>query len=120
MTTTLFAPTAVDSQTPESITPPAIDDTILPVMPEWKVNSHHGLDIMERTFRFKNLRQSLDFANQVGQLAENEGYTPTLLVEWGKATVSWWVTNNGGIQTKDLHMATRVEWVADSVLQKIY
>ena len=120
MTTTPLAPAAVDGQITENITPPAIDNTALPSMPEWKINSHHGLDIMERTFRFKNLRQSLDFANQVGLLAENEGYTPTLLVEWGKATVSWWVTHNGGIQARDFIMATRVEWVAGSVMQKNY
>jgi pterin-4a-carbinolamine dehydratase len=38
---------------------------------------------IERTFRFRNFRESLAFVQEVGELAETEGWSPTFLESRG-------------------------------------
>jgi len=92
---------------------PAIGNT-LPAIPEWRFFNRNGIDIIERTFKFKNLRSALHFANQVGEMAENEGQHPSLLVEWGKVTVSWWVHQPNNIAVHDYQLASRTEFLAEA------
>ena len=53
--------------------------------PNWELrdDSHR----IERTFRFRNFREALNFVRDVGDLAETEGHHPTT-AGWGYATIS--------------------------------
>ena len=62
----------------------------IPLIPEWTVSEHDGIPRLERTFRFKEYRQALEFAQRVGELAEEEGHHPAMLVEWGRVKVITW------------------------------
>jgi len=88
--------------------------TTLPAIPEWKLLNRNGIEVIERTFKFKNLRSALDFANQVGKLAENEGKHPAMLVEWGKVTVSWWVHQPNHLAVHEYMLASQTEYIADN------
>lgn len=54
--------------------------------PNWELadDAHR----IERTFRFRNFRESLAFVQEVGGLAETEGHHPDISFGWGYATVS--------------------------------
>lgn len=51
----------------------------------------------------------LAFTNQVGQLAEEQGHHPTILLEYGKVTVRWWTHKINGLHRNDFIMAARTD-----------
>ena len=44
-----------------------------------------------------------------GDLAEEEGHHPAILLEWGKTTVRWWTHKIGGLHQNDFVMAARTD-----------
>jgi 4a-hydroxytetrahydrobiopterin dehydratase len=86
----------------------------MPLIPEWKRAEHDGEPRLERTFRFKDFRQALAFAQQVGELAEEEGHHPAILVEWGRVNVSWWTHKIKGLHRNDFIMAAKTDQIATS------
>ncbi len=62
----------------------------MPLIPEWTLTEHDGIPRLERTFRFKDYRQALAFTQRIGDLAEEEGHHPAMLVEWGRVKVITW------------------------------
>jgi 4a-hydroxytetrahydrobiopterin dehydratase len=68
-----------------------------------------GIKRLERTFKFKNFVQALEFTNQVGGLAEEEGHHPALLTEWGRVTVTWWTHKIKGLHRNDFIMAAKTD-----------
>lgn len=80
-----------------------------PQIPEWTLTEVDGIARLERTFRFSNFAQALNFTNQVGALAEEEGHHPAILTEWGKVTVSLWTHKIRGLHRNDLIMAAKID-----------
>ena len=78
-------------------------------IPDWRVEVRDGVMQLEREFGFKNFRNALAFANQVGEIAEAEFHHPSILVEWGKVTVTWWTHKIGGLHRNDFIMAARTD-----------
>ena len=76
-------------------------------LPDWRITEHEGIKHLERTFTFENFVQALAFANRVGDLAEAAGHHPAILIEWGKASVSWWTHSISGLHRNDFIMAAR-------------
>jgi 4a-hydroxytetrahydrobiopterin dehydratase len=64
---------------------------------------------IERTYRFKNFRESLDFVRQVGELAETEGHHPDISFGWGYATISLRTKKIKGLHENDFIMATKID-----------
>ena len=103
-----LAQQSCEACTPDS--PHATDAEISEYMqqlPEWRITEHDGVRHLERTFTFENFVQALAFANRVGKLAEEAGHHPAILIEWGKASVSWWTHSIGGLHRNDFIMAAR-------------
>ena len=84
-----------------------------PQIPDWKMVEHGQVPCLERTFRLKNFVQALDFTNQVGGLAEEEGHHPAILTEYGKVTVVWWTHAIEGLHRNDFIMAAKTDQIAD-------
>lgn len=82
---------------------------LLPEVPEWKLVERNEVNRIRRTFRFKNFKQALEFTNQVGEIAEEEGHHPTILTEWGKVTVTLWTHAIKGLHQNDFIMAARID-----------
>ena len=80
---------------------------LLPQIPEWRLADWDGIQCLQRTYRFKDFVQALDFTNQVGELAEEEGHHPALLTEWGRVRVTWWTHKIRGLHRNDFIMAAK-------------
>jgi 4a-hydroxytetrahydrobiopterin dehydratase len=80
---------------------------LTPQVPDWKIVEQDGVKRLERTFKFKNFVEALNFTNQIGELAEQENHHPRLVTEWGKVTITWWTHVIKGLHTNDFIMAAK-------------
>lgn len=76
---------------------------------QWKLITQEGVQRLQRVFRFKDFSEALDFANKIGQIAEEENHHPAILVEWGKVTVTWWTHTARGLHPNDFIMAAKTD-----------
>lgn len=75
-------------------------------VPEWDlVEGHH----LRRGFRFKNFRAALDFVNQVGEIAEEQGHHPDIDFGWGRAEVRAYTHKIDGLTESDFIFAAKVD-----------
>jgi 4a-hydroxytetrahydrobiopterin dehydratase len=77
--------------------------------PGWQIISDDNIAKLTKTFAFKNWQEAIAFANRVGDLAEEQGHHPALLVEWGKVGVTWWTHKIKGLHKNDFIMAAKSE-----------
>jgi len=89
-----------------------------PQISAWNIVEHNEIPRLERTFRFKNFVQALDFTTKVGALAEDEGHHPAILTEYGRATVFWWTHKIKGLHRNDFIMATKTDQIASQFAEQ--
>jgi 4a-hydroxytetrahydrobiopterin dehydratase len=89
-----------------------------PQIPAWNIVEHNEIPSLERAYRLKNFAQALDFTNQVGALAEEEGHHPAILTEYGKVTVVWWTHKIKGLHRNDFIMAAKTDQIAAQVAEQ--
>jgi 4a-hydroxytetrahydrobiopterin dehydratase len=81
-------------------------ERVAQMIPQWKVvNEHH----VARTFTFPDFKQALAFVNRVGELAEQQGHHPDILLAWGKAEVTLWTHKINGLSESDFIMAAKID-----------
>ena len=78
-------------------------------VPEWSVISEQGESRLQRMFIFPDFTSAMEFGVRVGNDAETMGHHPTLFIEWGKVTVTWWTHAIGGLHNNDFIMAARTD-----------
>ena len=78
-------------------------------VPDWSIAERDGVARLERAYAFPDFVSAMAFAVRVGEIAEEEGHHPALLVEWGRVTVSWWTHKIGGLHRNDFVMAARTD-----------
>jgi 4a-hydroxytetrahydrobiopterin dehydratase len=78
-------------------------------IPDWQIETVDGIPHLERTFKFKDFSQALDFTNRVGRLAEEEDHHPQIITEWGKVKVAWWTHKIHGLHRNDFVMAAKTD-----------
>jgi 4a-hydroxytetrahydrobiopterin dehydratase len=81
-------------------------------IPEWNLVERDGIARLERTYHFGDFVQALDFTNQVGALAEEQGHHPMLVTEYGRVGVSWWTHTIKGLHRNDFIMAAKTDQLA--------
>ena len=94
----------------ESDIPPMSEEEIeemLEEVPEWEVVKVDDVHHLKRTFKFDDFAEALEFTNQVGEAAEEEGHHPVIELTWGRATVEWWTHNIEGLHQNDFIMAAK-------------
>jgi 4a-hydroxytetrahydrobiopterin dehydratase len=75
-------------------------------VPGWLVvNGHH----LKRTFSFPDFRAALAFVNRVGELAEEQGHHPDILLAWGKAEITTWTHKIDGLTESDFVLAAKID-----------
>jgi 4a-hydroxytetrahydrobiopterin dehydratase len=72
----------------------------------WTLN---GEGHLERHFEFKNFVEAMAFANQVGDIAEEEGHHPDLYVAWGKVGIEIWTHKISGLTESDFYLAAKAD-----------
>src|ERR1044072_7541406 len=75
-------------------------------LPEWEVVGEHPL---RREYQFKNFRESLDFVNRVGELAEQQGHHPDICFGWGKVEITIWTHKVDGLTESDFILAAKID-----------
>jgi 4a-hydroxytetrahydrobiopterin dehydratase len=84
-------------------------EQLKPQIPDWTLLERDGQPRLERTYKLKNFKRSLEFTQRVGEAAEEEGHHPAILTEWGKVTVSWWTHAISGLHRNDFIMAAKTD-----------
>lgn len=86
-------------------------ETLQAKVPGWTVvNDHH----LHRIFRFPDFKHALDFVNQVGGIAEQEGHHPDIVLAWGKVEVTTWTHSVDGLSESDFILAAKVDRLASA------
>ncbi|HTS12464.1 MAG TPA: 4a-hydroxytetrahydrobiopterin dehydratase [Candidatus Limnocylindrales bacterium] len=75
-------------------------------VPHWTVvNGHH----LVRKFTFPDFKQAMAFVNRVGNLAEEQGHHPDILLAWGKAEITTWTHKVDGLTESDFVLAAKID-----------
>lgn len=75
-------------------------------VPDWDVVDEHHL---VRLFKFPDFRSALGFVNKVGELAEEQGHHPDILLGWGKAEITTWTHAVNGLTESDFILAAKID-----------
>lgn len=73
---------------------------------EWQVVDEHHL---QKIYGFKDFRETLDFVNRVGELAEAQGHHPDICFGWGKADITIWTHKIDGLTESDFVLAAKID-----------
>ena len=75
-------------------------------LPDWTlVNEHH----LVRAYKFPDFKSALAFVNQVGELAEEQGHHPDILLGWGKVEITTWTHAVDGLTESDFILAAKID-----------
>lgn len=88
--------------------------TLIGQIPDWIPEVRDGVMMLEREYKFKNFKLAWAFSNLVAELAESEFHHPSIMLEWGKVTVTWWTHSIKGLHKNDFICAAKT----DQLLQK--
>ncbi len=72
----------------------------------WNLNDQGHL---EKDYVFQNFIGSMNFANKICQIAEQEGHHPDLFISWGKCRVEIWTHKANGLTESDFYLAAKIE-----------
>ncbi len=62
-----------------------------------------------RTFQFANFVESVEFVNEVTELAEEADHHPDVDIRWNKVTLHLTTHSKGGLTAKDFELAQRID-----------
>lgn len=72
----------------------------------WTIQEGHHL---VGEFAFDDFVGALEFTNQLGELAEEEGHHPEICLTWGRATVKLWTHSIDGLSENDFILAAKAD-----------
>ena len=84
-------------------------EALKPQVPDWEVTTVDGHPSLGKTFRFKDFLESIDFVNQVKDVAEAEGHHPDLFIHWNTVRVENWTHATGGLHQNDFILAAKID-----------
>ncbi|MHC4396373.1 MAG: 4a-hydroxytetrahydrobiopterin dehydratase [Planctomycetota bacterium] len=76
---------------------------------DWQVIDEHHL---EKEYRFRNFKQSLEFVNKVGELAEIQGHHPDIYLAWSRVRLIIWTHKIDGLHENDFILAAKADELA--------
>ncbi|HEY0075245.1 MAG TPA: 4a-hydroxytetrahydrobiopterin dehydratase [Abditibacteriaceae bacterium] len=91
------------------VTEEEIEKYLPQLHPDWKIINRGGIPRLERVLHLKNFVQAMELAQGIGEIAEEQGHHPALLVEWGLLTVSWWTHAIANLHRNDFIMAAKTD-----------
>ena len=75
-------------------------------LPGWEVISEHHL---HRAYSFPDFKTALEFVNRVGEMAEQQGHHPDIVLGWGKVEITTWTHKIDGLTESDFILAAKIE-----------
>lgn len=76
---------------------------------DWEVVGDHHL---EKTYRFPDFQQALDFTNRIGALAEEVNHHADICLGWGRVQVTLWTHKIDGLAEADFIWAAKADRLA--------
>jgi 4a-hydroxytetrahydrobiopterin dehydratase len=77
----------------------------------WNIIEEHHIT---KTFTFPDFRGALKFVNRVGELAEEQGHHPDILLAWGKVDITTWTHKINGLTESDFVLAAKIDQLPQS------
>jgi len=74
----------------------------------WEVMDGHHI---QKTYKFDDFKQALEFVNKVGEIAEEEGHHPEIWFTWGKVRVKVYTHAADGLTENDFILAAKCDRV---------
>ena len=93
----------------EGGTPPLASEKVQEYLKEvegWEVQDNK---LIKKTFKFKTFRESIDFVNQVANLAEDEGHHPDIHIRYNRVTFELTTHAIKGLSENDFIMASKID-----------
>ena len=90
--------------------PKVTEDEIIKLMSEldgWSIQQRDSIQQLEKSYDFSDFVSAMEFANKIGEEAEAQDHHPSIKIEWGKVTLTWWTHKIGGLHRNDFIMAAR-------------
>ncbi len=82
---------------------------LTPQIPDWEIVEVKGVPRLRRTFKLDGWMPAVRLTNAIAALANEEDHHPSILLEWGKVTVSWWTHAIKGLHRNDFIMAAKTD-----------
>jgi 4a-hydroxytetrahydrobiopterin dehydratase len=76
---------------------------------EWRLTE--GESRIRRDFKFKNFKKAMEFAVEVGHVAEAEKHHPELHLGWGHCDIEIWTHTNNNLVENDFILAAKIDAV---------
>ena len=73
----------------------------------WSINDKQ--EMIFKKFKFNTFNKALDFANKVGEIAENESHHPDLSLGWGYCLVMIHTHAIKGLSVNDFVLAAKID-----------
>lgn len=73
---------------------------------EWQLTQDDSR--LRRNFKFKNFKRALEFANEIGRIAELEKHHPEIFLGWGHCDVEIWTHMNNNLLENDFILADKI------------
>ena len=78
-------------------------------IPSWIVYEEEGVKRLVCSFAFSSYKDSVNFTNKVGDLAESEDHHPDIHLSWGKVIVTIWSHEINGLHENDFIFAAKCD-----------
>lgn len=80
-------------------------ETGLKRIPQWECDGTS----LERTFKFDDFNEAMDFVNVVAEIAEEEGHHPDIDIRWNRVRLVLSTHSKGGLTELDFDLAERID-----------
>lgn len=79
--------------------------TNLNQVPGWEYKDGY----LTKTYKLSDFKASLTFVNKVGELAEEAGHHPDIVIQYNKVNLSLRTHDEDGITSKDFDLSEKIE-----------
>ena len=80
----------------------------------WNINKNaEKIFFLEKTFNFKNFKNSQIFVNKVGKISEEEGHHPDITFGWGYAKINITTHAIKGLSENDFILAAKIDGITN-------
>ena len=76
---------------------------------KWSVNDEKNM--IFKKFEFKTFKKALNFTNQVGDIADNEGHHPDISFGWGYSLIMLHTHAIKGLSLNDFIVAAKIDGI---------
>lgn len=89
------------------LVPAQAEELLKQLNPDWMLIDEARLLVKE--FRFKDFAQAMNFAQEVGKIAEVEGHHPDLNIGWGRVAIELTTHAIEGLSENDFILAAKID-----------